>query len=125
MSIDDIINKYKRAGISDEVIAEKLGVPVEEVRKRWADILRQKITGDAGYGDLVAFFNLLASQYQSLGRSLQILGHILGAVMTPSEMRELIDKDPEVTLQNFATKAIVLQPVRIDKLQNLSVLTDN
>lgn len=109
--IDDakVLIKLMKAGTSPHIIAAKLGISVDEVKRRWADlqILAQEASG---HGDLVMQYNLLCHQYQLLGESLKIVAKALGNAVPPHELREMIvPGDVDLTFKNLTEKCIILK----------------
>lgn len=108
---DNLLIKYKSAGVKDHVIAAKLGIPVEEVAIRWNQLV--EIAGQPkanGYDALCAQFNTLALQYQLLGESMKVVAAALGDVMPLSEVSKLVAEDRLVTIKNLSEHCIILRP---------------
>jgi len=113
MNVTDIgmLVKYKRANWTDRAIAAKLGVSVEEVARRWREILdRASQMSSSGYDQLNIQYQILCQQYQLLGESLKIIAAAIGNGAEPSDIRPLITPDPEETIKNLMSKLIVLRP---------------
>lgn len=111
------LRKLKLAGLDDLTIAQKLNLTEEQVRSCWKQISQiAEIT--SGYGDLVEYINQAALQYRSLGALFQILVKSVGNLMTPAEIRALVDPDPEKTVQNFLHCAMVLRPFNTQKAED-------
>ncbi len=112
MSRDDLyLIKLKKAGAIDSFIAERLGISVDEVKRRWTQVQLEALSQEtASYGSLCEMFTLMAAQYQLLGESLKVIGTALGNVMFDEEITKLIDKDPAKTLANLKANSIVLRP---------------
>lgn len=108
---DNVLIKYKSAGLSDEVIASKMNVSVEEVRIRWNQLVEIAAhSKNNGYGELAAQFNTMALQYQLLGESMKICAAALSDVMPISEVAEFIVDDRAQTLKNLSENCIILKP---------------
>jgi DNA-binding Lrp family transcriptional regulator len=113
---DKYILKMKFARQSNATIAAKLGVTEKEVVERLAYLHRLGETIMVnGYANLSEQFTTMAYQYQLLGESLKIVATSLGELMPEAEVAALVDKDPNQTVTNFLTKAIVLRPAKIQE----------
>lgn len=120
ISVNRLIEKYKGAGLPDELICKRLGITSEELNQRWGQILKDARTKEvSGYGELILQFNLLCQQYQVLGESLKVIAMTLGNCMSPAEIRELIKPNPEETLDNLVQKCIVLRPFHAPDMEKM------
>ena len=112
-SDDAWLIKYKQVGLSDKVIAQKLGVPLEEIQQRWKDLMDQSARlNQAGYDNLAAQYHTLCGQYQLMGESLKLVAMALSDVAPIDEIRMAIVSDPEKTLMNLTQSFIILRPCR-------------
>ena len=107
---DKYLWTWKRAGISNEVIAAKMSITPEEVERRFQS-LTMEVTGpkESGIEDLAAHFNLTCLQYQLLGESLKHLGAALSTPVSPSELTKEFDIG-ETLATGIISKYIVLHP---------------
>jgi len=123
---DNLLIKYKSAGVKDSVIAAKLGIAIAEVASRWKRLVEvANLPPDNGREALHTQFNTLAIQYQLLGESLKVIAAALGDTMPPSEIAELIvEGDAAQTLKNLNTRCIVVKPFTpVDPVQALEQAT--
>jgi len=118
---DGLLLKYKQAGWTDEAIAKKFGLTVEEIQKRWAVLLnREKQQSATGYDDLSAQYLILSHQYQLMGESLKALAMGLSAVPTLGEVADCITGDPQETLKRITSSFILLEPYKaVDPIASL------
>ncbi len=116
MNADDhYLYKLKVAGMSDQKIARRLSTSEQEIARRWVRILEEVREQQAsGYNQLCDFFTNMCKQYELLGESLKVMGGAIGTIMPPENIRAMIDPDPEKTVQNLRTRALVLFPFVID-----------
>ena len=120
--IDDakVLIKLKKAGFADHIIAQKMGISVEQVQERWNDlqVLSKEVNG---HGDFVMQYEHMCHQYQLLGESMKIVAHCIGAAMTFAEIRALIvPNDVDATIKNLHEKCIMLRPfVAVDPEESL------
>lgn len=106
-----LLVKYKNAGMSDAVIASKLGLKEAQVREKWLELLQLSETASsAGYLDLSQQFTIMAHQYQLLGESMKIIATALSDRMGMDEIKGLITSDPKQTLKNLWESSIILKP---------------
>jgi hypothetical protein len=127
---DAILTKYKLAKVSDDRIAAKLGLSVEQVNQRWERILdRASRMTESGYGHLVNQFGILCHQYQLLGESLKPIAEALGNIMPLEEVERLIvgkAEDVALTLKNLARSCIILRPFTpVNPVEALEQQTEN
>lgn len=103
--------KLIQAGLTDEKIAKRMGISVEEAALQRKQI-QVHIEGakQNGYPELIDRFTMLCQQYYALGEGLKDISFIASSIMTPGELAELITDDKEETLRNLLARAIVLQP---------------
>jgi len=111
---DSVLARYKLLNMPDEWIAQKLGLTVAEVSRRWkvleTNAAQQRLT-ESGYGDLIVQMNVMCHQYQLLGESLKIMCGEIGNPVTSSELKALIvPNDVEQTTINLMTRLIILHP---------------
>jgi len=122
---DKLLVKYKTAGQPDHIIAAKLGIPVDEVKKRWAELETLAKEMDCGYIALSTQYNILCQQYQLLGESLKIIANALGNRMTIAEVNQILcSAGPGEAATKVISSAIVLRPFKgIDPIESLKEST--
>jgi len=102
--------KYKSAHWTDEAIAKKLGISVQEVSRIWVQMQEQAQRSVAnGSLDLSRQFTVMAYQYQLIGESLKILGGALGNEASLEEIEKLIDEDKKASAERIRSQLIVLR----------------
>ena len=117
-----LLIKYKKAGIPDHIIAARMNISVNEVRRQWEGLQMLAKEVDCGYGDLTLQFNILCHQYQLLGESLKILADAITNRATPEEVEKAVKSSDPV--KNLFTSFIILRPfVPVDPAQALEEAT--
>jgi len=108
---DALIVKYKSMGMTNARISCKMGIPTEEVERRWRRIVTTVQSHQrSGTTALVDQMRTTVLQYQLVGESLKVLTDAFANAITPSELRALISDDPEQTVQNLFNNCILLRP---------------
>lgn len=126
MNTDQYIVKLKTTNVSDPIIAEKLGISVEEVNRRWNRVLAEVQSNvDNGYNGLCDYFSLLAQQYQLVGESLKVVGSALGNVATSEEILKCITSDPEETFKKLKSEFIILKSFSPPSPEELEKMMSN
>lgn len=119
MNLDPkLVAKYKLAGLSDKVVAAKLGVEPAEIAAAWAQILAvsQTVNQAVGYHAMIANFEVLCHQYQLLGESLKKVALALGNPMRAEEIRVLVTDNKEETIANLLMAGIILRGIPVDSI---------
>jgi len=106
MNDNKLLAKLKIGGWTDERISAKMGIPKEEVQKRWLAI---KSIADsrstAGMAELVGRFTSLCHQYELLGEGLKNFSLLLSSQVEYTEMKSampsLKEEDAIWILQNY------------------------
>lgn len=107
---DNYIIRARQAGVPVATIAAKLNMTVEQVEKRWRQILKDvESKFDNGYLDLCQAFHTLSGQYQLVGSSLGIIAQAIGNVIPDEDLKKLITTDPEQTFKNLKANTILLK----------------
>lgn len=113
--------KLKQAGRTDEEIAKRLGISVDEVQLQWSKLmadLNAKL--NCGFAQLCEAFKLMCHQYQQLGESFKVISQALSNPMSPDEIGDLLFEELKhdsslegvygAATQNLLKNAIVLRP---------------
>lgn len=113
LSDDTFILKLKRLKWSDERIAQRMCIPVEEVQRRWANLLKSTEEQLAnGIGALRQVGMVMVNQYSLMGQTLGVFTGALNNTYSADELQAILDRRPESEnlvswlLQN----AIILKP---------------
>lgn len=107
---DTYLIKLKALRLSNEKIAEKLGIHPNEVERRWQSLSATLVAAtDSGYANLCDRFSILCAQYQLVGESLKEIARALGESVSVETLRNMISTDPEETLQRLKG-LIILKP---------------
>jgi hypothetical protein len=112
---DGYLAQLKSLGKDDDFIAAKLGLPIQEVRKRWRALVEAKTDHNAGTYEILEVFRALRQQHLVMGQVIDLLANATGNVYEVSELRKLIDSCPKKKdLAAWLTKhATVLKPFQI------------
>jgi len=93
---EDYLAALKSAGKEDIFVAEKLGISVSEVRKRWKSFLKsRKEKPAAQFSDVSKLQFVISSQMDLLGQSVKLLSSALSDRMSSDDLRKLILQCPE------------------------------
>lgn len=111
MVMNDVyLLKLKNLGWSNEKIAAKMGLEVQEVQRRWEALIAEtQVNEGNGYNQFCDLFTTMANQYQLLGASLKVVAGVLGNVATNAELEKIITADPEQTLKSLRKDFIILR----------------
>jgi hypothetical protein len=109
---DTYIIKLKQGQVPDHIIAARLGISVNEVRRRWDALV--KVSGasrSTGMTDLWQICVNSSEQIKLLGSSLWMITTALGNPATPEEVSIAIQSCPEGTdlAVHLLSKFIVLR----------------
>ena len=108
---DPWILKYKSLGWPDQKIADKMGMPVAEVRVAWERLCKMVREGEpCGHFDLIQMFQMMSKQFQILGESLNIVTRAIGRQVSAAKLQELIGPDPKASAEAISRRYIVLEP---------------
>src|SRR3990167_144141 len=109
---DTYLLKAKMAGISDGIIAKKLGITEGEVNRRFLTIqVEQCAAVNNGTYGLIAQFNLLCHQYQLMGQSLKVFAEALGKSASYNEVQKVVQlSEPTKVSENLLGSFLILKP---------------
>jgi hypothetical protein len=110
---DAYLVRLKRKGKSDEFISAKMGLTLEEVRRKWAGLVEMaSVKPESGQSELRQVGLVLSQQLQLLGQSMGIFLQALASDYEPSDLRALIDSCPagQDLAAYLLTKTIILRP---------------
>lgn len=108
--------RLKRKGKSDEFIAAKMGMSLEEVRDCWDKLCQEAtVERDNGLMELKQVVLILSNQFQLLGQSLGLLSGVLDNTVAPEDLRNVIKSCPVGTdlSVHLCAKLIVLRPFEL------------
>lgn len=119
---DRYLLKLKNVGKTDEFIAEKMGLTVQEVRRRWRNI-KQVLDQPQqnGLEDLKTVAHTIGEQAGLLSHSLAIFEGAFADVPSANEFQQLIDQCPkdQVLAPYLLAKLIILRPFRMPTPQQV------
>ena len=109
---DKYLKIWKDSGQSDELIAKKLSITPDEVRRRY-ELIRQVQAAApvVGADKLQSQFNVLCLQYNLLGESLKKVAENLYNHASPQEIKAKLDMgSAEESVKSLMSSFIILHP---------------
>lgn len=120
---DSYLLKLKQMKWDDARIGARMGIPPEEVKRRWDNLV--KVTNEPGFSgiqELRQVGMVMVTQYQLMGQTLGIFTAALNDTFEPSELRGIIESCPKDT--DLATwlvrNALILKPFSLPSPQQLA-----
>ncbi len=108
---DQYLWAWKKAGMSDRIIAARLNMDISQVAVRFAQIEKAIADRkDAGVENLINQFNLTCLIYQNLGEGLKEIAAGLTNMATPEEIKNQLKEDPDETVRALMSSFVILRP---------------
>lgn len=114
---DSYLIKLKSLKWSDERIAVRMKWTVEQVQKRWLELLQiSESMQSNGYVDLNTTMTQLGHQFQLVGQSLVEMSRAMSNSYTPAELKELLysqfadDSHLDALVSDLFKNCIILKP---------------